>query len=337
MTLRPPKSSYNQASEKVWFSYVPNASKFQHGLLGINDSYVAGNLHLQFPENEPLKAKRIEVSITGTEYVHWTEQVVENAYNSSTKSYEVRTRTIHYIHEHQILNRSLLLWQNKEFYQKITNIKFPFKLPLPNNLPPSMNLSDGIGQINYEVNAKIKRKRNFWKFKGSKKSVKCMCSITRYRSMPVPAPTRWTEWDDPKAIKRGLGYDITVDYNTFGPGNPIIINFAFKFFKVLKLKEVFAGLKEYHIFKASGNTKFIKGYVLERKILDDQISSNLNARNEWWYNLKIEVPENKVGWTTDRHNIKVYHKIKVKVRFGYLGPKNINLEKLVNIENIIKE
>jgi hypothetical protein len=349
--LQPPRSSYTQASRKVWFSYVEGSNRFQHELLGITNSYIAGNLHLQFPEEEPLNAKQIEVSVTGTEYVHWTEQVIRTRqiYNSTTNSYETQTyvETIHYLHEQQILNRSLVLWQSrnlknnviskKELYERVTNMYIPFQIPLPNDLPPSMNL--GVGTIYYNVNAKIKRKSNFWKCQGSKKMIKCICNITRYSPMPMPDPIRWVEWDDQKAWKRGLGYDVLINYNTFGPGNPIIVKLALKFFKYdLKIKEVFVGLKEYQTFRASGNVKFIKGYAEERKVSGDQFPNILDAHNEWSYNFRIEVLNDKVNWTTDRYNINVYHKVKVKIRFGFFsGKKNINLERMVNIENILGE
>src|SRR6185312_9010703 len=100
--LQPPNSSYSKASREVWFSYVENANRFQRGLLGITDSCVAGNLCLQFPEEEPLEAKQIEVSVTGTEYVYWTEQITRTrqVYDPNTKSYRTETfiETIHYLH-----------------------------------------------------------------------------------------------------------------------------------------------------------------------------------------------------------------------------------------------
>jgi len=113
------------------------------------------------------------------------------------------------------------------------------------------------------------------------------------------------------------------------------VKLSLKFLKQgFKIKEIFVGLKEYYLFRASGNTKFDKGYVLERKISGDQFPKILN--NEWSYDLRIEVPKEKISWTTDRYNINVYHKVKVKIRFGFFsGQKNINLERTVNIENIL--
>lgn len=154
---------------------MEGSNRFQHDLLGITNSYIAGNLHLQFPEEEPLNAKQIEVFITGTEYVHWTEQVIKTrqVYDSNTNSYYTQTyvETIHYLHEQQILNRSLILWQSrnlknnkykiKKRIEKVKHMYIPFQILLPNDLPPSMSL--GAGTIYYNVNAKIKKKMNFWK------------------------------------------------------------------------------------------------------------------------------------------------------------------------------
>ncbi|CAB4489706.1 hypothetical protein RhiirA1_496648, partial [Rhizophagus irregularis] len=348
--LQPPRSSYTQASRKVWFSYVEGSNRFQHELLGITNSYIAGNLHLQFPKGEPLNAKQIEVSITGTEYVHWTEKVTRTrqVYDSITNSYytQIYVEKINYLHEQQILNRSMILWQSrnlknnvrskKELYENIANMYIPFQIPLPNDIPSSMSL--GTGTIYYNVNAKIKRKSNFLKFQGSKKMIKCNCNISRYSLMPMTDPIKWVEWDDQKAWKRGLGYDVFMYYSTFGPENPIIVKFAIKFYKHdLIIKEVFVGLKEYHVFRASEHVKLISEYVEERRVSGDQFPNILDAHNEWSYNFKIEVLDDKVNWSTDRDNIYVYHKVKVKIRFGlFSGKKNINLERKVNIENIYK-
>ncbi|CAG8564864.1 5694_t:CDS:1 [Cetraspora pellucida] len=315
--------TYTKASQKMWFTYSSGSNEFQRGLLGLADSHIVGNLCLQFPESKPLKAKRIEVLITGTERVSWSQ-------NSGNK----RRR---YRHTEKFLNQSLLLWESKglkeEIYEDITNINYPFQLSLPNDLPPSMDL--GVGRIYYIVKARITRKPNLLKFQSSQKKIKCKCLITRYSPMPRPETIRWIEWDNPEALKCGLSYDISMDYNTFGPNNPIIVKLIVKFLKPnLNVKEIFIGLKEYHKFRASGHTKKSKRYIQQRKIFGDQLQVMLN--NVWSYNCRIDISDNEVNWTTVRHNINVHHKVKVKIRIGTFGLKNINLESNVNIMNILR-
>jgi len=210
----------------------------------------------------------------------------------------------------------------------------PFQLPLPNDLPPSMNL--GVGRIYYNVNAEIKRERNVWKFQGPKKSIGCNCLITQHSPMPMPAPIRWTEWDDQNAQKRGLGYDVSMDYDTFGPGNPIVVKFSVKLLNPdLKIKEIFIGLKEYRVFMVLKNKNFSKRYMKEGMISGNQFLKMLDANNTWSSDFKIDISNNEVNWTTERYNINVHHKVKVKIRFELSEPKNINLERLVNIKNIL--
>ncbi|CAG8719972.1 9490_t:CDS:2 [Cetraspora pellucida] len=246
--LKPSKSSYTKASRKMWFTYLTGSNKFQHGLLGLTDSYIAGNLFLEFPEPKPLKVKQIEVLITGTE-------------NNELK---------------------------EELFKDITKINYPFQFPLPNDLPSTMDLgvnSYGIPQsmdmktcrIYYKVQARIIRNSNFLKFQSSQKKIKCKCLITRYSPMPRPETVRWTEWDNSKALKCGLSYDISMDYNTFGPNNPIIVKLIIKFLKInLNIREIFIGLKEYHQLKALGNTKISERYIQERIIYGNQIQVILN-------------------------------------------------------------
>ncbi|CAG8513885.1 hypothetical protein C2G38_2061796 [Gigaspora rosea] len=319
--IQPPPSSYIQASQKMWFTYSTSSNEFQHGLLGITASYIVGNLCFQFPESEPLKAKQIEVIIKGTEYVQW-------------KTRRGKTTTT-YTYKRQLIHQSLLLWESKSLkedpYEDITKANFPFQFLLPNDLPQSMNL--GTGRIYYKVKAKILRKSNFMKLQGSEKNIKCNCLIKRYSPLPRPAPVQWTEWDDPNALNRGLSYDISMDYDTFGPGNPIVVKFVVKLLKMdLNVKEIFIGLKEYHLFRAGGGKKSSKRYVQRISIFGNQLRTMLN--NVWSHTCKMDVPIDDVKWTTNRDNINVRHQVKIKIKFGLFGPKNINLKREVNIANI---
>ncbi|CAG8512301.1 5245_t:CDS:2 [Ambispora gerdemannii] len=235
--------------------------------------HIAGRLYIQFPEVEPLKAKLIEVSI---------------GHNKILKLVVYTMPTPKHIQPNNATSKIKL-------YEKITSMNLPFQLLLPDDLPLSMNLE--IGRIYYNLNIKIERKRNLWKFQGSKMSVTYMCLITRYSPMPMPAPVRWTEWDDPKAWKRGLGYDISMNYHTYGPGNPIIVKLALKFLKLdLKVKE-------------------------ERRILGNQFPEIWDARNEWSYALKIDALEGEVNWTTERHHIILMCIIKLRLGLEFLDQK----------------
>ncbi|CAG8608805.1 10633_t:CDS:1 [Acaulospora morrowiae] len=327
--LQPSKSSYTKASDKAWFTYAQNGNEFQQGLLGLTDSYIAGSLCLQFPKDGPLKAKKIEVSITGTEYVRWTEQVLKPRFRDGRMCQEYETEE--YKYEQKILDQSLILWKSeKESYEEITTMDLPFQIQLPKDLPPSMDLE--IGKIYYQVKANFERKSNFWKLQGSHKSIKCMCLVTRYSPMPEPSPMQWIQWIDQEAWKRGLGYNISMNHDTFGPANPIIVNFAMKILKQgLKIKEVFVGLKEYREFRADNHNKSTRNYIQTVKMSGDQFSE---VTDEWAHEFKINVLENEVNWTTSRHHIDVYHCIKIKIKFGLLGPKNVNIKREIKIENI---
>ncbi|CAG8477035.1 19161_t:CDS:1 [Gigaspora margarita] len=319
--LQPPISSYTKASQKMWFTYSTSSNEFQHGLLGITDSYIVGNLCLQFPESEPLKAKQIEVIIEGIEYVRFS---VRCGKHSKICEYEKK-----------ILNQSLLLWESngweKDPYEEITKENYPFQFLLPNDLPQSINL--GTGHIYYKVKARINRKSNFKKLHGSEKTIECKCLITRYSPLPRPAPVQWIEWDDPNALNRGLSYYISMDYDTFGPENPIIVKLVVKLLRMdLNVKEIFIGLKENHLFRAENDGKGYYQYVQQISIFGDQLRTMLIDALSYTY--KIDLHSCNVNWTTERPNINVCHQVEIKIKFGLFGPKDINLEREVNIANI---
>ncbi|KAF0552256.1 hypothetical protein F8M41_022213 [Gigaspora margarita] len=313
--LQPPISSYNKASQKMWFTYSTSSNEFQHGLLGITDSYIVGNLCLQFPESEPLKAKQIEVILEGIEYVG--------------------VRCDSYTYEKKILNQSLLLWESyileKDPYEEITKANYPFQFLLPNDLPQSINL--GTGHIYYKVKARINRKSNFKKLHGSEKKIECKCLITRYSPLPRPAPVQWIEWDDPNALNRGLSYYISMDYDTFGPEHPIIVKLVVKLLRMdLNVKEIFIGLKEYHLFRVGNVEKGSKRYVQQKSIFGDQLRTMLIDALP--HSHKIDLHSCNVNWTTKRPNINVCHQVEIKIKFGLFGPIDINLKREVNIANI---
>ena len=160
--LQPQRTSYSKASSKMWFSYVKNTNEFQHGLLGISNPHIAGNLCLQFPEEEPLKAKQIEVSSR-----------VSNTFIGLKKG----SRLVKYmipLPSHIEPKRSIIFTNNKFWidryccgkvgmrnnvmskmiYTRMLQTWIYRSRSFSNHLPPTMSL--GTGSIYYIVNAKIK-------------------------------------------------------------------------------------------------------------------------------------------------------------------------------------
>ncbi|CAJ0754762.1 2555_t:CDS:1, partial [Entrophospora sp. SA101] len=156
-------------------------------------------------------------------------------------------------------------------------------------LPSSLNA--GAGNVDYMLIAEISRKRNILKFQKSKKRVSCYCNILKYYLLPPPIPIYWVEYDTKKAIElNGLGYDIRMDGENFGPSNPIIVYAKLKLYNPkLKIKEIFVGLKKYCSFKAEGNTNSVKGYVLNERVVGDTIT--WDNYNEYYCVFTLNVPE----------------------------------------------
>nr|CAG8568144.1 12444_t:CDS:1 [Entrophospora candida] len=328
---KPPRKSYIKYSTKVNFSYPVGQYSFQIGRLGIEDSYITGTLHLQFDQDEPLFAKKIILKFIGNENVSWTERRTNSAANKRE-----HTASVTYSANNVLCClTTCLLETSNDSYQKILNMDFPFKFKLPENIPSSLNA--GAGNVDYMLIAEISRKRNILKFQKSKKRVSCYCNILKYYLLPPPIPIYWVEYDTKKAIElNGLGYDIRMDGENFGPSNPIIVYAKLKLYNPkLKIKEIFVGLKKYCSFKAEGNTNSVKGYVLNERVVGDTIT--WDNYNEYYCVFTLNVPEDltRIGQTFKHKLVFVTYKIKMKIKKVGIFNKNINLEHNVRIDRFL--
>nr|CAG8453690.1 4381_t:CDS:1 [Entrophospora candida] len=318
----PSQQSYGKYSTKVNFSYPKGQSSFQFGRLGIEDSYLTGTLRLHFNK---LFVNQIILKFIGTEHVYWTE--------TRTRSISDGCHTETYSATNILCCLSTCLLDNSDkSYQEISNMDLPFKIKLPENIASTLRL--GIGNVNYKLTAEISRKRNFWKFQGSRKNIKCDCNILKYCLLPPPVPVHWVEYDTEKAItSNGIGYNIHMDDINFGPSNPIIVYVKLKLYNPkLKIKEMFVGLKKYSSFSAQGSSKHENEYVLKKQVIGDKIT--WDNYNECQYTFVLDIPEDmeKFGQTIKLEHILIAHKVEIKIKKEGM---DIDLEHDVRIDNFL--
>ncbi|CAG8433145.1 9546_t:CDS:1 [Diversispora eburnea] len=328
---RIPKRFYKKYSEKLSFRYIPNHSQFQYGYLGITESYVSGILELHFPSDNPIHAKQIDITLIGMEYVCWKEKR--------------HKKTITHVVRNPLISQGICVWNSPDDnYQPLTELQFPFRFELPDNLPSSVNFSREFSEIFYDLKATIKQESNILKFRGSTKSIIIRCPITRYSLPPtIPTPTQFSNYDDPSAISRGIGFFVSLEHYVFSELIPISIDFGLLFHKPdLEIKEIILGVKQY-VRLIAGKEKRLKNYILKSVVKYNEIKNRLDSNNEYKANVKFEIPSRcdkknySVKHSVDMNYIKVSHKIKFKVKFGIFGGRYINWEKDIKIENMITE
>ncbi|CAG8632172.1 10863_t:CDS:2, partial [Diversispora eburnea] len=210
--LRPPKELYKKYSEKLSFCYAPGHSQFQDGYIGINESSVSGILELNFPSDDPVHDKQIDITLKGVEYVFWTEN---HGKNSKT-----------YRHKEILICQDICVWRSHDnTYQQINELQLPFQFELPDNLPSSVKFAREESKIYYSLKASMKQESSMLKFRGSTKFIKIRCPITRYSLFPtISIPTQFSNYDDPSAISRGIGYSVSLEHNCIPPRNDTILN-----------------------------------------------------------------------------------------------------------------
>ncbi|RIA92085.1 hypothetical protein C1645_875003 [Glomus cerebriforme] len=325
----PPKSIYKKSSKKVFFSYPENQTQFLVGYYGVSpNASIIGTLHLRFPSSNPLLATKIDLNFKGYEKVKWTENKGE-----STATYRAIGTFV---------SKLFQIWKTSDpngDFEEIQDLDIPFKINLPEVLPPTIEIDNGRGKIRYELIVNIKRKGNLWKLEGSEKSVVLSINFNKYALFPINLqPFNWSQLNNHIAKSRGLGYNITLENSIGGPNMPFIINLILNFHKQdFIISKISFGIKEYHTLIAPMNSRNSSFYLVEKDIKGSELLLYDGIVNT---QAKLEIDKNnkKLCWTiSDGRHIVVSHKIKIKIHCGRILTSNIKLETGVQIKNILLE
>ncbi|KAG9299957.1 hypothetical protein G9A89_009685 [Geosiphon pyriformis] len=308
-------------SEKAFFSFLPNQNTFQKGFLGVEQASISGRFHLRYSAREPLHAKNIWIVFEGHEDVFWE--------NRDTQSNKPRGAN------KNLCSFSVEIWRgsNNQF-EKITHLDLPFDIPIPENLPSSIELPHQRGKIYYKLKASILRHPNL--LQSDHKHVEACCLITRYASPHSPDLTRWIEWEDAKL--KGVGYDVSLPFSSYSRSSEISVPVKLIFYKPLVyLKSINVAIKEYREIR-QGNKKWLqKKYVARTRLAGKQVPAlSDSSANVCSTIVKLMVPEEgKIFNSLNSNNITISHKLKVKIMFGRAS--NVNLAKEIKIENLLSE
>ncbi|CAG8687339.1 10592_t:CDS:1 [Funneliformis caledonium] len=321
----PSQTLYKEFNPTAYFSYQPGRKSFQQGYLGItNNVSIVGSLHIRNPANQPLYAKRIQISFLGTEYIQ-LQETGPKVLTYSTNS---------------ICKIIIELWTSpNDDYYEIHDMDLPFEIPLPLDLPSSLTLNKERGKIQYSLRAIISKKPSIKHFRGSTKIIQCAYTVDRYTlpPLPLPVPKQWTK-ESP--MKRGIGYEILLNNTVFGPRYPIVVRLKLTFYDTLvSLEDIVVGLKEYTFIGTPSDSKNKSKYIGRKFVKGKQIPMTSESQySQFITDVKFSIPEDCIGklsWSTEGLNIKVTHKVKIKVKFGLFSKYNINLEAPVKILNML--
>ncbi|CAG8541533.1 13003_t:CDS:1 [Funneliformis caledonium] len=315
----PSRSLYKEYTPLAYFSYQLGRNSFQQGYLGItNDVSINGLLHLRFPAHRPLYAKKIQICFLGTEFVQ--------AHGTGPKILVFNTNTICEV--------TIELWKSPDDrYHEILDMDLPFEIPLPFDIPSSLSVDKGRGKVDYCLQAIISKKPNL---RGTKKIIQCAYTVRRYILPPLPEPKSWTKRDPTK----GIGYDIHLSNKVFGPRNPIVVRLKLTFYDSrVSLDDIIVGLKEYIVIAGAFDVNKKSKYVGMKIVKGRELSITTDSRySECITDIKFSIPEDctsKLTWSHESFNIKITHKLKIKVKFGFFSKYNFSLDVPIKIVNML--
>ncbi|CAG8481233.1 6635_t:CDS:1 [Funneliformis caledonium] len=318
----PERSSYKEFTPFAYFSYQLGRETFQQGYLGITSNVsIVGLLNLRFPAQQPLYAKQIQIHFLGTECVQ--------IQGTGPKVLVYDTNPICTV--------TIELWKSPDDkYHQIHDMDLPFEIPLPIDIPSSMSIDKGRGKIEYCLQAIISKRSNF---RGSEKIIQCAYDVNRYILPPLPEPRQWIK-EDP--MKQGIKYEISLNNNVFGPRCPIVVRMKLTFYDPrVSLENIVIGLREYTVIadQSEFDIKKKSKYKLKTILKGRQISMTSESQySECTTDIQFTIPEDCVGkltWSHESFNIAVFHKLKIKVKFGLFSKYNFNLDVPVKIVNML--
>ncbi|CAG8498294.1 4011_t:CDS:1 [Funneliformis mosseae] len=322
LSIFPPKSQYKRSCKNIFFSYLPNNTNFQQGYLGVQQTKIAGILHVRRPITNPLLTDKIEIIFTGKEFVKWSE--LEMCKNVNKK----------------IIELSYVIWESsiKGVYQKITDLDLPFEIPLPDDLPDSLFFKHPVkAQISYSLKAKFSKPTKYFGLKCGVKKISILCPITRW-NLPVrptlqPIPMNARSSIPPSG---GVEYVANLDQTIFGIGNSIIIpiELILKNMRVY-VKKIKIFLKEYHQLMRKKFIHYNSEKVVKSEVYGDQLMLVSGTLNRYEVKAGLDlITKNKrkpILPSVQSDHIVVWHKVKVKVILCN-APK-IKFEKEIRIVN----
>ncbi|KAI8873894.1 hypothetical protein GQ42DRAFT_160222 [Ramicandelaber brevisporus] len=126
----------------------PPPTDFIVGKLGITPTKVAGEVVLNYPNNAPIKLKRIEIVLRGQCSLCWTEET------ATSDGYVTEARYKRKV----LLDRKLVLWESTvgEFVE-MTSDRFPFSINLQSTLLSSMKADNA--DVAYSLEAIVTRSK----------------------------------------------------------------------------------------------------------------------------------------------------------------------------------
>ncbi|CAI2163279.1 712_t:CDS:2 [Funneliformis geosporum] len=314
----------NQTTEdddKLYFTYQ------QQGYLGIQASTLNGTLHIRYPTNLPLLAKKIDIVFSGRSYVQWNEGTIINY--AEKKYFEYTCR----------------VYDGDEL--GISYLDLPFEFKIPENahssiLPVTSKLTNHLGKakIYYSIKAiitKEKRNEHLFKLKVPNKVVEIKCPITRFiRQQELEKQESITLT---KNVNSG-DYFITFNKGTFNQYDIIKISLNIKninrnIIRNVNKAKIQINLNEYCKLKVG-----YKSHLVEKRLLHSVMNEELEKpykgfgfNIEFFKEYNLYLSESKICCSVKTDLINVWHVVEIIVSLN--GKKRVKFEKIISIVNAI--
>ncbi|KAF0504245.1 arrestin/py protein 2 [Gigaspora margarita] len=318
---RPPQNSYIKAHKNISFSFPENSTTFQHGALGDYDTFLIGNLHLNYSKG--CYVKNVFLEFKGTEKTSWFKA-------------QARTKAV-YNGEYTFVNQSNKIWEAFDEYSEIKTIDIPFKIQLPYNLPES--ITTDVGSVRHILRAVVTVKGLLGK--NSTHVAKLLCPLKRILTLDHTSSSPYKVCGESQS---GVEYTFMLPPGKqLNIGSFVSIPMLLRFLRPdVGIERVEVSLKASMDFQCSDHN--------EKRHLDQQIAGLVISRSELRY-MQPSMPHYNYGECTHTINlfippstqptyqgrfINITYKLSINVSL-YGHARGFLIEEQVKVSNIVEK
>ncbi|CAI2167331.1 5855_t:CDS:2 [Funneliformis geosporum] len=309
----PPLDYYLNPNRNLTFSYDKDNDSFQQGLLGVDaESNLIGNLHLNYQKCK--KIKRVSLHLKGLEKTLW-----------------IKSDSIKPCEGERVLIDEIYVISESVADDSIENLKVPFKILLPDDLPGTIETR--FGSVYYNLRAIVNRKNGLFNSKDDIVEIKC--------PLKTAITLNYTNISPHKIVgsKNELIYAFHLPpQKCFQLGTTVSIPMSIYLLESdITIRKVEISLKNCMSFQCDQHENLDKEEQVISHILQGKVIKNLKpiseyCEKEFLHTIEFSTPNNAIP-TYSGELIKISNKLCIRFCFCETA-RDFQIEESVQIGNI---